>query len=528
MKSKNLSLLLLPLLGLLLLSACEAASDSGDEALAGAGVIEAVEVVVAPELAGRVAEVFVGKGDDVTVGDPLFRLEDDLLEAQRNQALAALETAEAHVAVTETAVATAHTAIPQAETAVAMANANLDTATAGLEAAIAELDLAHIQVAMAETAYQIELAAARQQEQPARATVWNQAQPEGFETPPWYFDKGETLAAAEAEMAAAAAALAQAETNFDTIMNDPRYADLRAAETRLAEAQAAFRVAEELRDREIAQNESEPIDTTIQDLYDAAEAALEAAQLQYDQQLTSQTATDLLEARARLAAAKERYLIAQDQYNALLTGADSLSVRAAAMALDQAETAVRLAETGVAIAEARVVQAEAAVAQAEGQAAQAHEGVAQAEAAVTLAQKQLAEAQAALAVLDLQREKLIVTTAVDGTIMTRNIQPGELARPGTTAFTIGQLDDLTVTVYLPESRYGQINLGDLATFTTDSFPEDRFEAVVVRIADEAEYTPRNVQTQEDRQTTVYAVELSVMNPDGKLKPGMPVDVRFGE
>ncbi|MBC8496231.1 MAG: efflux RND transporter periplasmic adaptor subunit, partial [Chloroflexi bacterium] len=109
----------------------------------------------------------------------------------------------------------------------------------------------------------------------------------------------------------------------------------------------------------------------------------------------------------------------------------------------------------------------------------------------------------------------------------RNVEAGELIQPGLAAMTISQLDELTVTVYIPENQYGQINLGDTAQLKVDSFPFKTFEAVVTRIADQAEYTPRNVQTQEERQTTVYAVELSVNDPDGKLKPGMPSDVVFG-
>jgi HlyD family secretion protein len=95
-----------------------------------------------------------------------------------------------------------------------------------------------------------------------------------------------------------------------------------------------------------------------------------------------------------------------------------------------------------------------------------------------------------------------------------------------TALTIGELDKLKVTVYIPEDRYGQIHLGDQAQLAIDSFPGQTFTGVVDRISDTAEYTPRNVQTKEERQTTVYAVELSVANPDGKLIPGMPVDVTF--
>ena len=94
--------------------------------------------------------------------------------------------------------------------------------------------------------------------------------------------------------------------------------------------------------------------------------------------------------------------------------------------------------------------------------------------------------------------------------------------------TIGQLDKLSITVYVPEDQYGEIKLGDSAVVSVDSFPDEFFDAIVTRIADQAEYTPRNVQTEEDRKTTVFAVELSVTDPGGKLKPGMPADVNFGE
>jgi len=119
-----------------------------------------------------------------------------------------------------------------------------------------------------------------------------------------------------------------------------------------------------------------------------------------------------------------------------------------------------------------------------------------------------------------------VYTAVAGVVMTRNVEPGELVQPGLTALTIGQLDELTVTVYIPENRYGQLSLGDEATVTVDSFPNETFAATVVRIADQAEFTPRNVQTSEERQTTVYAVEFAVTDKAVPLKPGMPADVRF--
>ncbi len=85
-----------------------------------------------------------------------------------------------------------------------------------------------------------------------------------------------------------------------------------------------------------------------------------------------------------------------------------------------------------------------------------------------------------------------------------------------------------MTVFIPENRYGEVILGQQVVLKVDSFPGETFTARVTRISDQAEFTPQNVQTTEGCQTTVYAVELSVDNPDGKLKPGMPVDVDFSE
>jgi multidrug resistance efflux pump len=113
-------------------------------------------------------------------------------------------------------------------------------------------------------------------------------------------------------------------------------------------------------------------------------------------------------------------------------------------------------------------------------------------------------------------------------VLTRNVEPGEVVQAGVSALTLGRMDAMTITVYIPEDRYGQVQLGDLAQVRVDSFEDQAFEARVIRIADEAEYTPRNVQTEEDRQTTVYAVELSVQDSEGVLKPGMPADIVFNE
>jgi multidrug resistance efflux pump len=94
--------------------------------------------------------------------------------------------------------------------------------------------------------------------------------------------------------------------------------------------------------------------------------------------------------------------------------------------------------------------------------------------------------------------------------------------------TLGQLDNLSITVYVPENLYGGLSLGQSASVTVDSFPGETFNATVTHIADQAEFTPRNVQTAEGRSTTVFAIKLQVQDTVGKLKPGMPADVVFGK
>ncbi len=158
-------------------------------------------------------------------------------------------------------------------------------------------------------------------------------------------------------------------------------------------------------------------------------------------------------------------------------------------------------------------------------------------AAVVLLEAQLATAQAQLALatsqtevelqtIDLQIKDLVVQAPSSGVVLTRTVEPGEVLLPGAAALKIGDLDHLTITVYVPEDRYGEIAFGSQALVSVDSFPDLAFHAYVLRIANQAEFTPRNVQTEEGRKTTVFAVELSVADPMNRLKPGMPADVLF--
>jgi multidrug efflux pump subunit AcrA (membrane-fusion protein) len=117
-----------------------------------------------------------------------------------------------------------------------------------------------------------------------------------------------------------------------------------------------------------------------------------------------------------------------------------------------------------------------------------------------------------------------IRSPIDGVILDRAVQPGELAMGGSTLLTVGDLSKPTLTIYVPEDRYGQINLGQTYPVKVDSFPDRVFQGKVSYISDHAEFTPRNVQTAQGRKDTVYAVRLKIPNDDLALKPGMPADV----
>jgi HlyD family secretion protein len=89
--------------------------------------------------------------------------------------------------------------------------------------------------------------------------------------------------------------------------------------------------------------------------------------------------------------------------------------------------------------------------------------------------------------------------------------------------TLGDLDEVTLTVYVPEDQLGQVNIGQDVEVQVDSYPDRLFMGTVVAIADEAEFTPRNVQTKEERVNMVFAVDVRIPNPDHELKPGVPAD-----
>lgn len=116
-----------------------------------------------------------------------------------------------------------------------------------------------------------------------------------------------------------------------------------------------------------------------------------------------------------------------------------------------------------------------------------------------------------------------------GVVTLRHREPGETLAPGNPAITIMNPDDRWVRIYVPENRIGRVSIGQAAAVASDSYPGKRYRGEVTFIASEAEFTPKNVQTAEERVKLVYAVKVRIAeDPAMELKPGMPVDVEIEE
>jgi len=389
----------------LALSGCDVLTQSESPALKASGVVEIMEVSISAEIGGRVSKVFVEEGTVVTLGDPLFSIDDEELQLQRTQVIVSGESA----------VVGAELTLLQTRQALKELNENWP-----IQAAQYQVALAQARDALKDANYYLTV---RQEGNRASSN---------------------TIKGAEANLVLANEEVDRAQSKYDHA----------SGEASRALALSNLIAAKQHRDS-IQRNLN---------WYLGVPTEIEQAMLEADVAL----------AEAQVAEAAQEF----EKWN---DGPDP--------------DALALAKASVANAEGLL---ELAKVQSENQ----------------------------LRAIDLILEDAVVRAPLDAVVLTHSVEQGEVIVPGVAVMTLGNVDRMTITVYLAENQYGQVSVGDIARVTADSFPGEAFEAEVVRIADEAEYTPRNVQTEEERQTTVYAMELRVLDPEGKLKPGMPADVVF--
>jgi HlyD family secretion protein len=208
---------------------------------------------------------------------------------------------------------------------------------------------------------------------------------------------------------------------------------------------------------------------------------------------------------------------------------------------DAAQSAYRTAETNLAAARERLALAKEGsrsedLAEAEAHLRSAQAGNAMAEAG----RKSVAIDRMALdslraherelhAQLDAAKTQLTYTeihSPLDGVVLTKNVESGEVVNPGTPVVSIANIDALWMNLYIPETQTGLVKLGQAVRVHVDSFPTEAFNGKITFVSSESEFTPKTIQTQEERIKLVYRVKVSLENTQQRLKPGMPADAEI--
>ena len=139
---------------------------------------------------------------------------------------------------------------------------------------------------------------------------------------------------------------------------------------------------------------------------------------------------------------------------------------------------------------------------------------------------EIARASASLAMIDSQLADTIVGSPVDGVVLVKAADVGEVLAPGTTVVTVGDIDHPWLRGYVNETDLGKIKLGAKAKVTTDSYPGKVYQGRVTFISSEAEFTPKQIQTEQERVKLVYRIKIEMDNPRRELKSNMPADAEI--
>ena len=440
------------------------------EGIVASGFVEAEEVSIAPEVGGLIVEILVSEGDTVEAGQPLVQLNDTLAQAQLDLAQAGLEVAQARLA--QVHAGARPEAIRRAEAELAQAEAARDGAYQGWQDTLALVDNPQeldAQIAQAEA----QLAAAEAELRRAglmrdMAQIANDAFTDALsEHPP---GSTEQYTIASGSVADVLPGLPQELVDFISGMTDGTYT------------------------------------------YNGYEITLSGGQLTVSKIITINYQMGM----HLLPNAYWKSWVGVNTAQAAYDGAQQMLNLLYRIRNDPQEL-----EAQVDAAEAQYHAAEAMVELAQAQLDGLRDGATAEEIAAVEAQVQQAQAQ-----LDSARvlvDKLTLTAPASGQVLDVTAHNGELAVPGAPIVSLADLERVMLTVYVPEDQLGHVWIGQQVEVSVDSFPDRVFVGQVATIAHEAEFTPRNVQTQEERVNMVFAVKVVIPNPDHALKPGMPAD-----
>jgi HlyD family secretion protein len=249
-----------------------------------------------------------------------------------------------------------------------------------------------------------------------------------------------------------------------------------------------------------------------------ARLALQAAELERDQTEEGSDARRVQDAQVRAAAASLAAAeAARDGAQAQLYQLYAIQTQplAAEAQMRAAADQYSIAAAGLHLAQARLLELEAGPDYGE----------------ITVADARVRQAQAAAAILLAQQRLMTLTVPVEGAVSRGQASvvtaiaahEGEIATAGAPLLTLTRLDPLQLTLYIPTDQIGRVALGQSVAVRVDSFPDETFRGHVVYISSRAEFTPRSLQTRDERVRAVFAIRVRLTNSDARLKPGMPAD-----
>ena len=142
------------------------------------------------------------------------------------------------------------------------------------------------------------------------------------------------------------------------------------------------------------------------------------------------------------------------------------------------------------------------------------------------ARAQVEQAQASLKLAETQLSYTVLYSPISGTVLVKSGEMGEVVNPGTSILTLANIENVWLKAYIPETELSKVKWGQEVMVTTDLQPQKTYKGRISFISSQAEFTPKQIQTEKERVTLVYRIKVDIPNPDRELKPGMPADGRI--
>jgi HlyD family secretion protein len=142
------------------------------------------------------------------------------------------------------------------------------------------------------------------------------------------------------------------------------------------------------------------------------------------------------------------------------------------------------------------------------------------------AKAQVDQARISLKLAETQLSYTVLYSPISGVVLVKSSEVGEVVNPGTSVFTLADVDNVWLRAYIPETDLSKVKWGQEVIVTTDLHPKKEYKGRISFISSQAEFTPKQIQTEKERVTLVYRIKIDIPNPDRELKPGMPADAQI--